>query len=152
MMQAKFKKVLTCDCAGMYNDLAYAVLRVALGVIFVYHGYDKVFTKGVEGIAGFLGSLGFPLPMLMSYILSYGELIAGLMLIAGAFTHWASKYALVVGIVAWVTVHLANGFSAQTGGYEFIMLITAVSLAVMAFGPGKYSMDKTILADMHTHN
>jgi putative oxidoreductase len=125
----------------MYNDAAYAVMRVALGVIFLYHGWDKVFTKGVEGIAGFLGGMGFPLPMLMSYILSYGELIAGVMLIVGLYTHWAAKYAVVVGVVAWVTVHLQNGFGGP-GGYEFIMLITAVALGVMATGPGKYSVDR----------
>ena len=112
------KKVLMCDCAGMYNDMAYAVLRVALGVIFLYHGYDKVFHMGVDGVAGFLGSMSYPLPLLMAYILSYGELVAGIMLIVGAFTHWDAKFAFVVGVVAWVTVHLANGFSMQNMGYE----------------------------------
>lgn len=139
------KKIITCDCAGMYSDSAKALLRIALGIIFTYHGYDKVFHMGVDGVAGFLGSLSFPLPLLMAYILSYGELVAGILLIVGAFTHWAAKYATIIGIVAWGTVHLAKGFSMQNGGYEYIMLITAVAVAVVILGPGKYSLDATSL-------
>lgn len=145
------KKLCCCDCGAAYAEYAYAAVRAALGAIFFYHGYDKVVVKGVEGVAGFLGGMGFPLPMVMSYILSYGELIAGIMLIVGLYTHWAAKYAVVVGVVAWVTVHLANGFGGP-GGYEFIMLITAVALYVMLKGAGKYSVDTMYGSKMpHMH-
>jgi putative oxidoreductase len=136
------KKLCCCDCGTAYSDVTYALMRVALGAIFVFHGYQKVAVMGMDGVAGFLGSLGFPMATMFAYILSYGELVAGLMLIVGLYTHWAAKFALVVGIVAWAFVHLANGFDARTGGYEFIMLITAVSLAVMTHGAGKYSVDQ----------
>lgn len=138
-------KLITCVYAQELKDVPQLALRIALGAIFAWHGWDKVATKGVEGVAGFLGSLGFPLPMLFSYILSYGELIAGVMLIVGAFTHLAAKYATIVAIVALVLVHAKNGFNVATGGYEFILLILAASISLEVTGAGKYSLDATTL-------
>lgn len=143
------KKLCCCDCAGSYNDYAYTAVRVVLGIIFLFHGYQKVAIMGMAGVSGFLGSLGFPMPDVFAYILSYGEVVAGLMLIAGVYTHWAAKFAVIVGIVAWATVHFANGFDARTGGYEYIMLITFTALYVMTKGAGKYSVDHTYMKHSH---
>lgn len=134
-------KILSCDCGSWFPGVAPLVLRVALGAIFVYHGYDKVFNMGVPAVSGFLDSIGIPLPGLMAYVLAYGELAAGALLILGLFTHWAAKYAAVVGVVALFVVHLPNGFSIANGGYEFIMLILAAAISVMFTGAGKYSVD-----------
>lgn len=124
-----------------YADVAPLVLRVALGAIFVVHGYGKVFTTGVTGVSGFLGQLGFPIPLFFAYVLSYGEIIAGILLIAGFVTYLAAKFAVIVGLVAWALVHLPHGFLAQNNGYEFIMLITAAAVSVLITGAGKYSLD-----------
>lgn len=134
-------KILSCDCGSWFPGVAPLVLRVALGAIFLWHGYDKIFSTGIPGVAGFLGSLGIPLPNLMAYVLAYGELAAGILLILGLFTHWAAKYATIVAIVALFVVHLPNGFSIANGGYEFIMLILASAISVMFTGAGKYSLD-----------
>ncbi|MEK7176838.1 MAG: DoxX family protein [Patescibacteria group bacterium] len=134
-------KFLGCNCFGKCRDWAPLVLRLALGTVFAWHGYDKIFTIGHEGVTGFLGSLGLPLPSLMAYILAYGEFIGGLLLIVGLFTHWAAKFGLIVALVAFFTVHVSNGFSIANGGYEFIMLIGAASLSLLITGAGKYSLD-----------
>ena len=125
----------------MFADVAPLVLRVALGAIFAWHGYDKIFTVGLPGIEGFLGSIGIPLAGVMAYVLAYGELIFGLLLIVGLFTHWAAKFAAIVGVVAFFTVHLKNGFAIGNGGYEFIMLIFAAAVSLIITGAGKYSLD-----------
>lgn len=116
-------------------------LRVALGIIFLWHGYDKVFTTGIEGVTGFLAGLGFPMATFFAYVLSYGEIIAGILLILGLFTYLAAKYAAIVAVVGFFTVHAANGFSIQEGGYEFIMLIFAAAVSIALTGPGSYSLD-----------
>ena len=124
-----------------YGDVAQLVLRAALGIIFVWHGWDKIANTGIPGVAGFLGSLGIPLPELMAYVLAYGELVAGTLLIVGLFTYLAAKFAVVVGIVAFFTVHLKNGFVISNGGYEYILLIFAAAVSLLITGAGKYSLD-----------
>lgn len=134
-------KLLNCACGEKWADWAPLILRVALGVVFLGHGYQKVFTMGMPGVAGFLGSLGIPLPGLMAYILAYGELIGGALLIVGLLTHWVAKFDVIVAIVAFLTVHVSKGFFISGGGYEFIILIFAASVSLLITGAGKYSLD-----------
>lgn len=136
-----FKKLISCGCADSWGDIAPLILRVVLGIIFAWHGYDKVFVKGMPAIGGFLGSLGIPLPELMAYILAYGELLGGIMLILGLLTHWVAKFDIIVALVAFVTVHMSKGFAVGGGGYEFIILIGAAAVSLMITGAGKYSLD-----------
>jgi putative oxidoreductase len=140
------KSVLACSCGEKWCDVGALVLRVALGAIFVVHGYDKVFVRGIDAVTGMLTNLGFFAPTFFAYVLAYGELIAGALLIIGLFTHWAAKYAVIIGIVAFATVHADKGFSIGQGGYEFIMLITAAALSVMITGAGRYSLDAKLSA------
>lgn len=133
--------ITKCVFADKLRDVAPLVLRLALGSIFMWHGYDKVFVKGMPAIAGFLGGLGFPAPDLFAYILGYGELVFGLLMIIGLLTRLAAKFEVIVAIVAFLTVHMSNGFAISNGGYEFIMLIGAAAFSLMVTGPGKYSAD-----------
>lgn len=136
-----WSKITNYNCSDACADWAPLILRVVLGIIFAWHGYDKVFNTGIPGVTGFLGNLGIPLPELMAYVLSYGELIFGVLLIVGLLTHWAAKYAVIVAVVALFTVHLPNGFSVGNGGYEYILLILAASVSVLITGAGSYSLD-----------
>lgn len=136
-----WKMLNGCLCTGKCAEVAPLVLRVALGAIFAWHGYDKVFVKGMPAISGFLGSLGFPMSDVFAYILGYGELATGLLVILGLFTRLAAKYQVIVAVVAFLTVHASKGFAISGGGYEFIMLIGAAALAIAIMGPGKFSLD-----------
>jgi len=135
------KQLLSCDCGGKWGDVGLLILRVALGLVFLMHGWQKVFTMGIPGVTGFLGGLGFPMPTLFAYILAYGELVFGAMMVIGLLTHWVSKFHIIVAIVAFFLVHLENGFFVGQGGYEFILLILAAAVAIMILGGGKYSAD-----------
>jgi putative oxidoreductase len=141
-----FMNFLKMKCTG-WEDAGTLVLRLALGVIFLYHGYDKVFVKGMDAITGFMSSLGLPLPTLMAYLLSYGELIGGILLILGLFTYWVSIIDIVIAVVALFTVHITKGFAVGNGGYEFIMLILAASIFMLTNGAGRYSADAMLEKD-----
>lgn len=136
-------KFLTCSCGSKWADVAPLVLRVVTGLIFAMHGWQKL-EGGLAGVAGMLGGMGFPLPMLFAVILIAVELVGGIALILGVFTHWAAKLSAIVAAVALVLVHLPNGFFMRDGGYEFILLLLAASVSLMITGAGKYSLDRKL--------
>src|SRR3989344_9013841 len=72
-----------------FGDFGLLVLRVFLGIIFVYHGMPKVRMPGVvgKGMGWSSGSIFF---------LGLVELLSGLALILGFYTEMA---ALLIGIV-----------------------------------------------------
>src|SRR3989344_768172 len=125
--------LLKLSWASQCPDSAPLLLRLAAGAIFLVHGWQKL-TMGVAGVAGFLGQLGFPAPEFFALIL-------------GVLTRFAAALSSIVALVALLTVHLSKGFFVNEGGYEFIELILAASLALLITGAGKYSLDRTLKLD-----
>ena len=80
------------------------VLRLAVGTVFLMHGGQKIFTFGLHGTAGFLGSIGVPMPTVMAAILIAVEFLGGAALVLGVFTRWASLLLAVDMMVAIVLV------------------------------------------------
>lgn len=134
------RNILHCNCGPKFAAIASLFLRVVVGVIFLVHGWQKL-QGGVPGTAGFLATLGFPAPEFFAVLLIAAEVIGGALLIIGLYTHWAAKILSFVALVALVTVHLGKGFSMAGGGYEYILLILAASLSIMAMGGGRWSID-----------
>lgn len=134
--------ILSCECGSKWQDVAPFVLRVATGLIFFMHGWQKLTMFGLDGVTGMLGGMGFPFPAFFAVLLIAAEVVGGAALVLGVFTHWAAKILAIVSIVAWVTVHLKGGFFLSNGGYEFIMLLFAASVSLMITGPGKYALGK----------
>ena len=126
--------------AAQYTDWAPLFLRIAVGLILFVHGYQKL-GMGVEGVSGFLASLGFPMAGVFAVILIAVEVLGGIALIVGAWTRLAAFLASIVAVVALFTVHFSKGFLVSNGGYEFILLILAVSVSLLIIGAGKFSVD-----------
>lgn len=136
--------MLDCQCTTKWGGYAPLVLRVVTGLIFALHGWQKL-EMGVPGVTGFLTGLGFPIPGILAVVLIAAELIGGVLLILGAFTHWTAKILAVVAIVALFSVHFANGFFISSGGYEYILLLLAASISIMITGPGKWALDSKMM-------
>ena len=135
------RSVIHCDWARAWSDFAPTVLRIATGLVFFMHGYQKL-GMGVDGVAGFLGSLGFPMASFFAVLLIGGELIGGAALVLGIYTRLAAKVTAIIALVALFTVHIAKGFFISGGGFEFILLLLAASLALMTIGGGAFSLDR----------
>jgi putative oxidoreductase len=121
-------------------DLALLLLRAALGVVFVMHGWQKATVMGHAGVAGFLGSLGVPLPSVSAALLIATELGGGLAILAGAFTRAAAALTASAMLVATALVHWPNGFFLPNG-YEFTLTLLLASAALALTGPGAYAVD-----------
>lgn len=127
-----------------------AFLRIVVGIVFFVHGYQKLFLMGFDGVAGFFGSLGIPLPMVAAVVVTLLELFGGLALILGLFSRWVAIPLAAIMLVAMLTVHIPNGFSVSNGGYEFVLTLLAANVAFVLAGSGALSIDNWLLNRQQT--
>jgi putative oxidoreductase len=124
------------------------LLRVVVGIVFLVHGFQKLFFMGFGGVAGMMEGLGVPAPVLFAVILTLVEVLGGLALILGLFTRVAAVPLAIDMLVATLMVHLPNGFSAANGGYEFTLVLLVASLALAVAGPGEAALDRMLATRM----
>ena len=124
-------------------DLGLALLRAALGIVFIAHGGQKFFVIGPEALSGFFSAI-VPFPEINAWIVPAVELGGGIALLAGAATRIAGALLAFTMLVAMVTVHLANGFFMQNNGYEFVLTLLLANVALALTGAGAFSVDRLI--------
>ena len=128
------------------------VLRLALGVVFLAHGAQKLFGvwggDGPTGTAAFFNQLGLTPAYLLALGVGIVEFAGGLLLIAGLFTLPVSAVLAANMSVAVWKVHSANGFFLNWKnapglghGYEYNLVLFASLVALMLTGPGALSVD-----------
>ena len=118
-------------------------LRVVVGIVFLAHGGQKLFVWGFGGVAGFLGQVGIPAPMLAAVVVTLVEFLGGLALLLGLFTRWAAIPLAINMAVAILTVHLRAGFFLPNG-YEFALTLLAANVALILLGSGEASLDSLL--------
>jgi putative oxidoreductase len=129
------------------SDLGPLLIRVMIGVVFAFHGAQKLFGwfggYGIEGTARAFESLGIPFPTLNVYLAGGAEFFGGLFLIIGLLTRpWALILTFTM-IVAVLTAH-RSAFSLQHNGMEYALTLGVVSLALAFIGAGRISLDRTL--------
>ncbi|WP_043800691.1 DoxX family protein [Deinococcus gobiensis] len=123
-------------------DLGLLLLRLATGVIFVMHGYQKFFLNTVAGTAQFFAGIGVPLPGVAAPLIAGIELIGGLLLILGLFPRVVGALLAVNMLVAILLVHVSGGFF-NPNGVEFPLLLLAASATLALTGAGRYRLGKS---------
>lgn len=108
-----------------------------------YGFYEPAIRKlgDIESVADWFSTLGIPLSSPMAYITVGTETLGVILLTLGLFTRWISLPLSVIMIVAIITVHLPNGFSAADGGYEIPLYYLIFFGILSSFGAGKISLD-----------
>jgi putative oxidoreductase len=129
-------------------------IRVALGVVMLPHGLQKVFGwfggYGLQGTLGGFASMG--IPAIFGILAIAAEFAGGLALIAGLGTRVAAFGIGATMAVAVLLVHGGNGFfmnwaGNQKGeGFEYHILAIAMSLALILGGAGRWSLDRVLSA------
>jgi putative oxidoreductase len=126
------------------RPLALLLLRLALGAIFIYHGYPKLFTHTRETVQAF-GHMGFP--GYMAYVAGVIEFFGGAMLVAGLFTRIAGLLLAGEMAVAIIKVHGLLARPGAVNNYEFPLSLAAGSFALAVFGAGVISFDHAVFRD-----
>jgi putative oxidoreductase len=137
------------------NSAAIAILRVVLGIVFFAHGAQKML--GWFGGYGFSGTMGMftthmHIPALFAFLAIAAEFFGGLGLILGFLTRIAAFGIFVNMVVAVLTVHMHVGFfmnwaGTQKGeGFEYHLLVLAMTVLLMVKGGGAASVDRAISA------
>ena len=135
-----WKGFLTTDA----KQWATIPLRIALGVIFLAHGGQKLFGwlggKGLTATAGFFaGKLGMTPGMLWAALAGIGEFGGGLLLLFGLFTRFGALLISIVMLVAIFKVHWGHFF--MPTGIEFAFSLFSSAVALLVAGGGKFSLD-----------
>lgn len=120
-----------------------AILRVVVGLIYVMHGYPKLF-GGLDATTEMLSSLGFPVAEAFAIFLALLETVGGALLIAGLFVTPLAILFIIEMTIGIVLVHAANGFyviGPGQGGIELNLLLIASLLALVLAGPGAWALD-----------
>jgi putative oxidoreductase len=128
-----------------HRQLGYGllVLRLALGLVFVIHGGQKLFVMGPGGTAGMLGEMGVPGAPLLGPLLSVVEPLAGLAVILGLLTRLGAFVIAADMFGAILFFHSKHGFFVPMG-VEFPMMLCTSALTLLALGAGPFSVDHAI--------
>ncbi|CAL9396644.1 DoxX family protein [Streptomyces sp. enrichment culture] len=127
-------------------DAGLLVLRLVLGLTLAAHGTQKLFGwfdgKGLDGMAQFFSSVGYPAPRAMALVAGLTETLGGLGLAVGLFTPLAGAAVLGTMINA-VGVTWDDGFFAPEG-VEYAVVLGAGAACLALAGPGRYAADRLL--------
>jgi putative oxidoreductase len=117
-----------------YDGQTYAALRIVTGLLFLWHGSQKLF--------------GFPsdvpeAPAFVLYVAGPIELVGGLFVAIGLFTRWAAFLCSGLMAAAYWMAHGTKHLFPMLNGGELAALYCFVFLFIAARGGGMWSVDST---------
>ena len=136
----------------MTNNLILLAGRVLLSAIFIISGLAKF--GDIAGTSGYIASVGLPAPTALAWLSALFETVAGLAILTGFFTRYASWLLAAFCVVAGLLFHsgaiaipnFPDAANAMLSQFNQIMLmknfaIAGGFLALAMAGPGALSLD-----------
>ncbi len=125
-MKDTCNKLMSCD-AGLF------LMRLAVGLPFVAHGWQKLTNIGM--VSGFFGTLG--VPSFLAWVVALGEFLGGLAMILGVGVKYAGW---LLAAIMFFAILLVKGKSGFVGGYEFELSLFLLALGLSFSGAGACSV------------
>lgn len=127
---------------GNYKNVGLLIIRVGLGIMFIYHGYPKLMggPKEWTELGGSMKYVGIHfLPLVWGLLAAATELLGGFLLIIGlAFRPVCIL--LFINLIIAALMHLRTGGGLGEAAHAIEDAIVFAGLIFI--GPGKYSVDK----------
>jgi putative oxidoreductase len=132
-------------------NTALLVLRVVPGLLLIGHGLQKLVpakysppllhAAGHKATAEGFEQLGIRPGLLAALLAGSAEIVGGFSLGAGLLTPVGTILIAAVMTTAILTAHARNGIWAAEGGFEFPLVLLALSFVITALGAGTYSFN-----------
>jgi len=122
------------------RPVALLLLRCGLALVFIYHGYPKLFGNTATFVRAF-GEIG--IPSYFVYIVGVVETLGGLMLALGLGTRLAAPLLLIDMCAAMWKYNFNEGIYAVRE-YELPLTLGLAALLLATTGAGRLSLDYLI--------
>src|SRR5262249_46956443 len=136
--------------AKLYAAVApysYAIMRIALGLILVPHGANKLFFGDAQLASNTMAKLGLPAPLAWAYFIGVLEFFRGFMLALGLYTRAVALAFFIEMLVIIFGVYWPKWFWAGHG-VEYAVLMACVSFAIFFRGGGPLSLDSRMRKEL----
>ena len=124
-------------------SLALLIIRIAAGLVFLYHGSAILFGAfggpGPQGFAAFMHA-----PAIMGYLVGLAQFAGGLAILTGLFIRVGAICIIIVMLGAIFLVHLPHGFDVSKGGIEYALTELLIAFALLIAGGGAYSLGSAL--------
>ena len=118
---------------------ALLLIRIASGLVFLYHGSAILFGAfGGPGPAGFSALMHAPL--IVGLLVGLAHFAGGLAVLTGVLIRIGAVCIIIVMLGAIILVHLPHGFDISKGGMEYAFTQLLIAIALLITGAGSYSL------------
>ncbi len=125
-------------------DLSLFILRAIIGVIFIFHGAQKLFGMfdgiGLAGTEKMVEGMGLAYPHILAAAWASIEFVGGIFLMLGVMARWAAAAIVFTVLIHLWKVNLMYGFFIQNGGIEYHLLIIGACVPIILLGSGSWSL------------
>ncbi len=114
---------------------ALLLLRIVMPVFFIAHAAVRVGTGSIPQFGAFLGSLGFPMPLQIVWLITIYELTAGTLIALGLWVRWLVPGLMCIATGGIILIHRHHGWFVGehgTGGMEYAVCLLMGLLVLQA--------------------
>lgn len=132
----------TLSNLGKYKDTGLLILRIGLGIMFIMHGYPKLFggPEKWEAVGGVMKNIHVTaFPEVWGFLAGVTETFGGFMLLIG-LTFRPVCIALTFTMIIAALSHISRGEVLM--GASHAIEAAFVFFALIFIGPGRHSFDK----------
>ena len=126
-------------------DAGLFIIRVVVGLTLAAHGGQKLFGwldgPGITSTAREFAGLGYRRPVFFAVMAGAAETGGGVLMTLGLLVPFASAAIVGAMLSASLAGHLKNGFWIYKQGFEYMLVLAAVSAGLAFTGAGALSLD-----------